>query len=90
MNIIHLYVKVKYESFFYQHVDGLFFVIKENAVTERELVESTMERWNFWKCLILVWCIVDHIQEKKRKEKEREALIQAQLLQEYLNQCINN
>lgn len=49
-----------------------------------------MERWNFWKCLILVWCIVDHIQEKKRKEKEREALIQAQLLQEYLNQCINN
>ncbi|CAF5103130.1 unnamed protein product, partial [Rotaria magnacalcarata] len=48
------------------------FICQKRAMTEREFIESTMERWNFWKCFIPIWCVIDHVQEKKKAEKKRQ------------------
>jgi hypothetical protein len=71
------------------------FVYLDTAMTERELVESTMERVSWWKCLIPIWCIVDYVGEKKQAGEQIPAQTQAEAaqaadaekLQAYINQC---
>ncbi|CAF3169906.1 unnamed protein product [Rotaria sp. Silwood2] len=66
------------------------FICQKKAITEKELIESTMERLNFLKCIIIIWCIIDI---KKEKEKAHKAAMEAMLaahqtvqLQLYVNQ----
>ena len=54
-------------------------------MTEKELIENTIERLTWWKCIILIWCIVDD-QVKKRKEKEALEAQKAEI-QAYVSQC---
>ena len=58
-------------------------------MTERELIESTMERLSWWKCIVVIWCIVDdQIEKQQQRERERqEQALAAQQLQNYINQC---
>ncbi|CAF4954544.1 unnamed protein product, partial [Rotaria sp. Silwood1] len=66
------------------------FICQKKAMTEKELVESTMERLNFLKCIIIIWCIIDHKKQKDKENKEALeavlALNQALQLQIYVNQ----
>ncbi len=64
----------------------------DTAMTERELVESTMERVSVWKCLIPIWCLIDYVSEKKKADEQSAAQKQAEAaqaaqLQAYINQC---
>ncbi|CAF1092020.1 unnamed protein product [Adineta ricciae] len=45
------------------------FICESTALTAKELIENTIERLTWWKCVILIWCIIDD-QVKKKKEKE--------------------
>ncbi len=62
------------------------FVYLDTAMTERELIESTMERLTWWKCIILIWCLIDDKLEKDKKKQEALAA-EAANLQAYINQC---
>ncbi|CAF1262346.1 unnamed protein product [Adineta steineri] len=64
------------------------FICENEAITERELVESTMERLTWWKCIIALWCILDHEAEKRKKEQQALAAqaAEAASLQAYIEQ----
>jgi hypothetical protein len=57
-------------------------------MTERELIESTMERFSWWKCIIPIWCAVDAVNSAANKAKEQAAAAAATAeLEAYKNQC---
>ncbi|CAF1384827.1 unnamed protein product, partial [Rotaria sordida] len=66
------------------------FICQKKAITEKELIENTMERLSFLKCLIIIWCIIDITKQKNKEKKEKyEAMLaqqQAEQLQAYINQ----
>ncbi|UJR14866.1 hypothetical protein I4U23_001851 [Adineta vaga] len=61
------------------------FICESRALTEDELVETTMQGRLSWRCIInVIWCIID---SEYRKKKEKEALeAQKAELQAYITQ----
>lgn len=89
--IIHLYVKVNKEKSFC--LDFIFYFIDlDRAITEKELIETTMERLTWWKCIIPVWCLVDDAQEGVEEQKKKNAETQKENAkkaeeQAFIDQC---
>jgi hypothetical protein len=62
-------------------------------MTDEEVEETSVERVSVWKCFIIViWCIVDDVQETAKKKKEAAdaataKAIEVAELQAYVGKC---